>query len=108
MIRGAVLHLLNEQPLLVDLMALPQAGDTCVVCTNVRLTSGKRPAWVAQGDHWFVFPLGQVRFVEVPAEMAQADRSDATAAADRRTGAGPEAEPELEFDEELLRRIRET
>ncbi len=106
MIRGAVLHLLNEQPLLVDLMALPQPADTCVVCTNVRLSSGKRPAWVAQGDHWFVFPLGQVRFVEVPADTAQADRSDATAAVDRRTAA--EAEPELEFDEELLRRIRET
>ncbi len=108
MIRGAVLHLHNEQPLLVDLMTLPQAGDTCIVCTNVRLSSGKRPVWVAHGDHWFVFPLGQVRFVEVPADVAQADRPDATAAADRRTGDGPEAAPDLEFDAELLRRIRET
>ena len=103
MIRDAILHLLNEQPLIVDLPALPVAGDTCVVCSNLRMTSGKRPVWVDRGDNVFVFPLAQVRFLEVPAVAAEAGASDEMVVADR------EPDPvELELDEDLLRRIRET
>ncbi len=104
MIRGAFLHLLNEQPLVVDLAAMPAPGDWAVFCTNIRLTSGKRPAWVDSGDHWFLFPLGQVRFLEVPAEPSP------EVALERVEGAEAPAreEPDLELDEELLRRIRET
>ena len=103
MIRDAILHLLNEQPLLVDLPALPGAGDTCVVCTNLRLTSGRRPAWVGRGENWFVFPLLQVRFLEVPGEGAGVEPAGGRVA----TSSAP-PEVELELDEELLRRIRES
>ena len=103
MIRDAILHLLNEQPLIVDLPALPAAGDTCVVCSNLRMTSGKPPVWADRGDNVFVFPLGQVRFLEVPAIAADVGPSDEMAVVDR----GPN-EAELELDEDLLRRIRET
>ncbi|MDA8202957.1 MAG: hypothetical protein M0Z49_09370 [Chloroflexi bacterium] len=104
MIRGAFLHLLNEQPLLVDLAAMPGPGDAAIVCTNIRMTNGRRPAWVGNGEHWFLFPLAQVRFLEVPAAPSTED------AAEPGRGAGtPSAEePDLELDEELLRRIRET
>ncbi len=103
MIRDAILHLLNEQPLLVDLPALPAAGDTCVLCSNVRTTAGKRPVWVDRGEHLFVFPLSQVRFLEVPATEAEADEPA------RSTGLElAPVEPELELDEDLLRRIRES
>ena len=103
MIRDAILHLLNEQPLIVDLPALPAAGDTCVVCSNLRMTSGKRPVWVGRGENMFVFPLGQVRFLEVPAVAVEDGASDQTAVVDREPD-----EVELELDEDLLRRIRET
>ena len=103
MIRDAILHLLNEQPLIVDLPALPAAGDTCVVCSNLRMTSGRPPVWVDRGEDTFVFPLGQVRFLEVPAVAADAAPSGETAVVDR----APD-EAELELDEDLLRRIRET
>ena len=103
MVHDAILHLLNEQPLLVDLESLPGTGDTAVVCTNLRMTSGKRPVWVDRGENWFVFPLTQVRFLEVPgtggAGRPTRDALAVAVVAD---------EPDLELDEELLRRIRET
>jgi hypothetical protein len=102
-IRDAILHLLNEQPLLVDLSALPSAGDTCVVCTNVRLTSGRRPAWVGRGDNWFVFPLLQVRFLEAPGEGHAGLPAAASSAALETPG-----DAEIDLDEDLLRRIRES
>ncbi len=103
MVHDAILHLLNEQPLLVDLESLPGTGDTAVVCTNLRMTSGKRPVWVAHGENWFVFQLTQVRFLEVPGTggggRPTRDALAVAVVAD---------EPDLELDEELLRRIRET
>ncbi len=103
MIRGAVLHLLGEQPLLADLQSLPGPGDTCVVCTNVRLTSGKRPPWVDRKESWFMFPMTQLRFVEIPPEAM--GRAAEGALIEREPG---DIEQELELDEDLLRRIRDT
>ena len=70
LIRDAVLHLHNEQPLLVDLFSLPTSADSCVVCTNVRTMAGKRPLFVDRSDSFFLFPLPHIRFVEVPASAA--------------------------------------
>jgi hypothetical protein len=102
-IRDAILHLINEQPLLVDLPALPGGRDTVVICTNLRTTGGKLPVWVDRGGSWFVFPLAQVRFVEVP-EPAGAARpvQQSVALIDQ------SEQPDLELDEDLLRRIRDT
>ncbi|MGC8634547.1 MAG: hypothetical protein ACP5VP_07775 [Candidatus Limnocylindrales bacterium] len=103
MIRNAILHLLNEQPLLVDLAALPAAGDTCLVCSNVRTTGGARPVWVSDAAGQLLFPIAQVRFLELPAvgsvELPVVPES---------TRETPLAEPELPLDEDLLRRIRES
>jgi hypothetical protein len=104
MVRDAVLHLHNEQPLLVDLFALPSAQDACVVCTNVRTMAGKRPLFVDRSDSFFLFPLGHIRFVEVPSSSA-GDLSGAYATELDEAG---ESEPELEIDEDLMRRIRES
>jgi hypothetical protein len=102
-VHDAILHLLNEQPLLVDLESLPGAGDTAVVCTNLRMTSGKRPVWVDRAENWFVFPMTQVRFLEVPGKGAGGRPTGNALAV-----AVVADEPDLELDEELLRRIRET
>jgi hypothetical protein len=111
MIRGAVLHMVNEQPLLVDLVALPTPADTCVVCTNVRMTSGKKPAFIDRSDSWFAFPLGRVHFVEVPAgAVARAPDGGFALVSSGDSGdeAGPAEDVEIPIDEELLRRIRDT
>jgi hypothetical protein len=106
MIRGAIVHVINEQPLRVDLREMPSATDGCLVCTNVRLLNGRRPAFVDDTDSWVLVPLQHVRFVEIPASSVGGAEGEArVAAAEETTG---EAEPELGLDEELLRRIRET
>jgi len=114
-IRNAVLHINNEQPLLADLFELPAAGDVGLRCTNLRSMNGKRPIFVDDSASVFFFPYLHIRFVEippaavagtdlpmpVPAAVAARVPDEAGAAAD------DEAESELEIDEDFLRRIRE-
>jgi hypothetical protein len=102
-IRGAVVHMVGEQPILVDLEALPSASDVILICTNLRDTSGKRPSFIDAIDSTFIIPYGQIRFVELPIE-ALGDRAlGLSAGRDVRQ----DVEPDLELDEELLRRVRE-
>lgn len=120
MIRNAVLHLLNEQPLLADLPTEPAPGDVALICTNLRTVDGKRPFFVDSSASLFVFPLTQLRFVEVPSASLTGAR-----AAEPATDGAPAplegsslpvivppdaprpAADDLELDEDLLRRVRE-
>ena len=104
LIRDAVLHLQNEQPLLADLFAVPTATDACVVCTNVRTLAGKRPLFVDRMDSIFMFPLEHVRFVEVPVSSA----GGLMAALGAGEADDADEVPVLELDEDLMRRIRES
>jgi hypothetical protein len=101
MIKDAVLHLLGEQPLLVDLFEAPSPSDVAVVCTNVRTTAGKRPAFIDRMDSTFVFPYVQVRFLEV----LRGGLAGIVEALETPEAAPAEADEEL--DEDFLRRIRE-
>jgi hypothetical protein len=100
----AILHLLNDQPLNVDLVDDPKPGDVAVICTNVRTIDGKRPVFIDYSDSTFVFPMASVRFVEIPTGADDADRARAAAAAAAESGDESE---ELEIDEDFLRRVRE-
>ena len=98
MIRDAVLHLTNEQPILIDLFSMPTPQDSVVLGRNVRTLDGKRPTYVERGESTFVFPYGQIRFIEL--------RSGATP--DSEGDEGERGEPEeLEIDEEFLQRVRD-
>lgn len=95
----AVVHLLNDQPVVADLLSDPQAGDQALLCTNVRTLDGKRPVWLDRVDSTFVFPYGGIRFVEIPTGAASRGESASEAAV---------SEPEdLEIDEDFLRRVRD-
>ena len=120
MIRNAVLHLLNEQPLLADLPTPPAPGDVALICTNLRTKDGKRPFFADSSASTFVFPLTQMRFVEIPAavparpegagpDIDEVPVSPATQALPAAVPAGgsPADVEELELDEDLLRRVRE-
>ena len=132
MIRDAVLHILNEQPLLADLLSPPGPSDTILACTNLRALSGKRPVWIDDSASMFYFPMGLIRFVEIhpgseglaglpPAREARETRPRRDASVTREaeeanarpdTAAdqphpAPEAEPDLEIDEDFLRRVRD-
>ena len=117
MIHDAVLHLVNEQPLLVDVFETPSPGDTVLVCTNLRTMSKTRPTFADRMDSTFVFAYAHVRFLElpasttrtVPAERAPAERVLAIQLAGPDL-AGPDlAEPhlDLELDEDFQRRVRD-
>jgi hypothetical protein len=100
----AILHLLNDQPLNVDLLDDPKASDMAVICTNVRTMDGKRPVFIDFSDSTFVFPMASVRFVEVPTGAGEGDRARAAAAA---AAESDEEAEDLEIDEDFLRRVRE-
>ncbi len=111
MIRDAIIHMNNEQPLKCDLQALPTAADACLMCTNLRYLSGAKPTFIDHADSWFLIPLGIVRFVEVPAAAI----NDAEGVLALPSGPLPEEQPvdddfdSLDFaaETDLLRRMRE-
>jgi hypothetical protein len=109
MIRNAVIHLTNEQPLLADLYELPAAGDQGLLCTNLRTMAGQRPVFADHIESVFFFPFSHIRFVEIPAgsQRAVTDDDSATGQVDEPVAPDPEPEPDLEIDEDFLRRIRE-
>ena len=110
MIRNAVIHINNEQPLLADLYEMPVASDVSLVCTNVRLLDGKKPIFVAATGSVFVFPYLHVRFIEIPAASATGLAEMPDDVPDAANGSADlelDAEADLELDEEFLRRIRD-
>ena len=99
----AILHLLNDQPLSVELTEPPKPSDMAVICTNVRTIDGKRPVFIDFSDSTFVIPMASVRFVEIPTGVGHEDRARAAAAAAEPADEGED----LEIDEDFLRRVRE-
>ena len=107
MIRNAVIHLLNEQPVLADLYEMPKARDQGLLCTNPRTMDGKRPVFIERMDGVFFFPYLHVRFLEIP--TGSTGLGEIEPPADEREASQPAAEEDadLELDEEFLRRIRD-
>jgi hypothetical protein len=111
MIRNVVLHLNNEQPVVVDLFELPKAIDLGVRCTNMKTLDGKRPVFIDDTNAVFFFPYLHVRFVEIPPRSLVGTELE-VAVEVAVPVAAPAAESldddeNLEIDEDFLRRIRE-
>jgi hypothetical protein len=110
-IRNAVIHILNEQPIQADLYDMPAPGDVNLVCTNLRTMNGSRPVFADHIESVFVFPYAHIRFVEI------APGAKGVPALPPGQGpAGPPTPPlppepvdegDLEIDEDLMRRIRD-
>lgn len=117
MIRDAVLHLNNEQPMMADLFELPEGHDVGLRCTNLRTMNGKRPIFVDHIGSVFFFPYLHIRFVEIPPAAAAEAGIDTQAPgavepASREAvpaGSAPEDDHDADFeiDEDFLRRVRE-
>ena len=136
MIRNAVIHAANEQPLLVDLFGVPTASDAGLVCTNLRTMDGKRPIFIDSTEATFFFPYHVIRFLEIPAESLARHAAEggdlpgaalAAAAAGATTPRDPESllpvavgapgeapaegeldlDLELDIDEGFLQRVRD-
>lgn len=113
MIRNAVIHIMNEQPMLADLFEAPSPADVGMRCTNLRTMNGKRPVFVDDSASIFFFPYLNIRFVEIPpgavsgSDPSMAMDLSGAVAVPALPSPPPEPEPELEIDEDFLRRIRE-
>jgi hypothetical protein len=90
--------------MVADLYGYPSPTDIVLVCTNVRGTTGKRPVWADSVESIFYFPWAQIRFLEVPQDRVRPPGDDAGTAIALRA---PEDEPDLEIDEEFLKRVRD-
>jgi hypothetical protein len=112
-IRNAVIHIQNEQPLVCDLFERPSPGDVGLICTNLRDLAGKRPIFIDDSKSIFFFPYAQVRFLEIlpgsdgTAPAQTDDPAMVALGAGNGSGPEPEADADLEIDEDFLRRIRE-
>ena len=112
MIRNVVLHLNNEQPVVVDLFELPTSVDLGVRCTNMKTLDGKRPVFIDDTDAVFFFPYLHVRFVEIPPRSLVGTELEvavevAVPVAAPDTADDEDGDGNLEIDEDFLRRIRE-
>jgi hypothetical protein len=111
-IRDVVVHLNGEQPLVADLYEAPSSGDVGLRCTNLRLKNGKRPVFIDDIRSIFFFPYLHIRFLEIPpGAIRGGDPSLALTVEGDDVGVPStdlsEPEPDLEIDEDFLRRIRE-
>ena len=108
-IRDAVIHMNNEQPLVCDLREMPTSADTMLVCTNLRLLDGKKPIFIDRIDSWFALPMHIIRFVEVPLAAVEASSILALPSGPLPEPGAPSAEEAEENDaaDELLQRIRD-
>jgi len=109
MIRNAVVHLNNEQPLLADLFEMPKALDQGLLCTNLRTLDGKRPVFVDKIENVFYFPYLHIRFLEFAATSSGLPELEAGPGLEQPVPgvAEDDADADLELDEDFLRRIRE-
>ncbi|MEA2518248.1 MAG: hypothetical protein QOF49_328 [Chloroflexota bacterium] len=112
MLRNAIIHISNEQPLLADLFEMPTSADASLVCTNIRMLDGKKPIFIEHSTSVFVFPYLHIRFVEImPGSSSETpepapDEIGSVAVAPA-AELDPEPEVDLELDEDFLRRIRD-
>jgi hypothetical protein len=104
-IPNVYVHLVNELPLLVDVLELPGPNDQNLVCTNVRTVDGKRPTFVHDPRSTFVFPMSVVRLIEAPSMTHEVADTSVVVVADE-TEHVPPPLAEEEPDEDLLERIR--
>jgi hypothetical protein len=106
-IKGVILHLENDLPVMADLEDLPDGTDVLLRCTNVRLLDGKRPAFVHDPKSVFVMPLSRIRVIEVPPH-AGLTGSEIEPEPEMEQPAEPDIEPvDEEAEEDLLARIRQ-
>jgi hypothetical protein len=111
MIRDAVLHMNNEQPLMADLFELPEGNTALLRCTNLRMLNGKRPIFADDVTSVFFFPMLHLRFIEVLPKSLGGEHlalgPGPDAPIEMGSGGTEAVEEDFEVDEDFLRRVRE-
>lgn len=106
-IKGVILHLENDLPVMADLEELPDGADVMLRCTNVRMLDGKRPAFVHDPKSVFVMPLSRIRVIEIPSH-AGLGPDEEEPEPEQAEPSEPTLDPvDEEAEEDLLARIRQ-
>jgi len=59
------LHILNEDPIVCEVDALPGPHDTNLTVSNPRLRDGKDLRYVAPNVTSIIFPLARINFIQI-------------------------------------------
>ena len=59
------LHILNEDPIVAEVDALPGPHDTLLVVSNPRLRDGKDLRYVAPNVTSIIFPMVRINFIQI-------------------------------------------
>jgi len=62
-----VLHLMNEDPILGEVEAVPNPGDTTLLVRNPRRRDGKDVPYLDGNITSVIFPMHKVSFIEIVA-----------------------------------------
>ncbi len=65
MAHTVIIHLANEDPIVAEMEALPDATATCVFCTEPRRRDGKPVHYISPEAGTIVFPWSRITFIEV-------------------------------------------
>jgi len=59
------IHIMNEDPVVAEVDALPAAQDTLLVVTNPRLRDGKDVRYVMPNVTSIIYPLARINFIQI-------------------------------------------
>ncbi|HLY26061.1 MAG TPA: hypothetical protein VKQ72_06965 [Aggregatilineales bacterium] len=60
-----LLHVMNEDPVVVETDRLPEATDTCVVGMHPRRKDNKEVHYILPDVTTVIFPMNRINFIEV-------------------------------------------
>jgi hypothetical protein len=60
-----VVHLVNTDPFVADIEAMPPADAAYIYVTNPRTREGRPVPWDSGGTRGFIFPFSRVSYVEL-------------------------------------------
>ena len=59
------IHILNEEPIVAEVEALPAANDTLLTAMNPRLRDGKDLRFLAPNVTTLIFPVSRLNYIQV-------------------------------------------
>jgi hypothetical protein len=59
------IHIVNEEPIVCEVEALPSAHDTLVTAVNPRLRDGKDVRFLAPNVTTLILPVSRMNFIQV-------------------------------------------
>lgn len=65
MTHRAIVHLLNEDPIVADLERMPEPGDTSITIFDPHREDGKPIRYLREGSTAVIFPLHRVSSLEI-------------------------------------------